>query len=72
MAIEGVCDHDSRGNMTYTEYYVEGTQPKELCDKHTQVTICTKSGKIATNKCPKNVTVQRVYMLLDDSDSKKL
>ncbi len=37
---------------TITEYFASGTQPKELCDGHTTVNICTVSNKIAGEFCP--------------------
>lgn len=65
LAVAGVCDHDPRGNMIYTEYFAEGTQPAEICDKHVGVTICTRSNLRATNKCPDTTT--KVFMSLDSA-----
>ena len=67
LAVAGVCDHDSRGSMSYTEYFVEGTEPTEVCDRHVGITICKKSGLRATDKCPETET--KVYMSLDSSAS---
>ena len=67
LAVAGVCDHDSRGSMSYTEYFVEGTEPTEVCDRHVGITICKKSGLRATDKCPETQT--KVYMSLDSSAS---
>lgn len=67
LAVSGTCDHDPRGSMVYTEYFVEGTEPKEVCDKHIAVTICSSSGLKATDKCPKTTT--KVYMSLDSAAS---
>lgn len=52
LAVEGVCEKDPRGDMTYTEYFVKGTEPKDYCDVHISVTICTESGQRATQYCP--------------------
>lgn len=67
LAVSGVCDNDPRGSMVYTEYFEEGTEPKEVCDKHIGVTICKDSGLRATEKCPHKTT--RVYMSLDSTAS---
>lgn len=67
LAAPGLCDHDPRGSMAYTEYFVEGTEPTEVCDKHIGVTICNSSGLRATEKCPQKST--RVYMSLDSAAS---
>ena len=29
------CEHDLRGNCTYTEYFIDGTQPRTRCNFHT-------------------------------------
>jgi penicillin-binding protein 1A len=68
LAVKGVCDKDSRGDMTYTEYYEEGSQPTDSCDKHAKVTICTKSGKIATSKCPSSSRLTKIVMTIDSVD----
>ncbi len=67
LAVAGVCDHDPRGSMSYQEYFVEGTEPTEVCDRHVGITICKKSGLRATEKCPETET--KVYMSLDKSAS---
>lgn len=67
LAVSGICNHDPRGSMVYTEYFVEGTEPTEVCDKHIGVTICRQSGLKATDKCPRTYT--RVYMSLDSAAS---
>lgn len=52
LAVNGVCDHDPRGNATYTEYFAKGTVPMEVCDKHVVVTVCSASGQKPTAFCP--------------------
>lgn len=63
LAIEGVCDSDPRGNMTYTEYYTEDTVPTEVCDKHVGISVCAVSGLRAGANCT-NITT-KVFMSLD-------
>ena len=35
LATDG-CKHDLRGDATYTEYFIDGTQPRTRCNLHTQ------------------------------------
>lgn len=65
LAIDGVCDHDPRGSMVYTEYFAEGTEPTEVCDKHVGMTVCQQSHLRATNHCSKTET--RVFISLDST-----
>lgn len=52
LAVNGVCDHDPRGNATYTEYFAKGSVPTEVCDKHVVVTVCSASGQKPNEFCP--------------------
>ena len=52
LAINGVCDCDPRGSMVYTEYFEEGTEPTEYCDKHYLGNVCTETHMFATSACP--------------------
>ena len=61
LPVEGVCDHDPRGSMLYTEYFAEGTQPTETCNHHIAATICNDSGMIANEYCTNTTT--GVYMV---------
>jgi penicillin-binding protein 1A len=36
LATEG-CEHDLRGNCTYSEYFIDGTQPRTRCNLHTSL-----------------------------------
>ena len=38
--------------MVYTEYFEEGTEPTEYCDKHYLGTVCTQSHMFANSTCP--------------------
>ena len=61
LPVDGVCDHDPRGSMLYTEYFAEGTQPTETCDHHMAITTCTESGQVANEYCPDTTT--NVYIV---------
>ncbi len=52
LAIGGVCDCDPRGSQIYTEYFEEGTEPTEYCDKHYLGYVCTLSHMFANSECP--------------------
>lgn len=51
LAVSGVCDHDSRGNAVYTEYFARGTVPTEVCNVHVAATVCAESGQLPTDFC---------------------
>ena len=63
LPIEGVCDHDPRGNCVITEYFAKGTEPTEYCDHHTVANICTASGMLAGSYCPAETVAARVYVI---------
>lgn len=52
LAIPGVCSNDPRGSQVYEEYFVSGTEPTESCDLHVAVSVCSKTGLLATSTCP--------------------
>lgn len=57
-----LCTSDPRGaNTVITEYFITGTEPRETCDVHQEVIVCTESGRdeytrlsIAGVNCPDN------------------
>lgn len=63
LAIDGVCNHDPRGNMIKTEYFAIGTVPTEYCNHHISVNVCSDSGKQAGTGCPEASIVSKVYVL---------
>lgn len=63
LAVEGLCDADPRGSMFETEYFAAGTVPTEYCDHHVSATICTKSGMLANEYCPKKLRQTGVYIV---------
>ncbi|MGI6168773.1 MAG: transglycosylase domain-containing protein, partial [Christensenellales bacterium] len=46
------CSHDSLGLSPVYDYFLDGTQPTEYCDMHTQIEICTDSWLPASEYCP--------------------
>ena len=55
LAVGGLCDADGRAGIVRNEYFVEGTQPKGVCDHHVAVSICVDTGLLATTMCPNRV-----------------
>jgi len=43
------------------EIFVAGTAPKEPCDMHVDVRICSVSGKRASEFCPDNVVITKFF-----------
>ena len=56
-----ICNADPRGNQVYTEYFVKGTVPREQCDCHVKVKICTSTGLVILTK-PLRVRMESVRM----------
>ena len=42
---------------TYTEYFVKGTEPIQTCPYHSSAKICTESGLLANENCPRTKNV---------------
>lgn len=49
-----LCQNDVRGSMVQSEYFAKGTEPKESCDVHVNVQICTASNKLVGEFCPED------------------
>ena len=69
LPIDYVCSNDPEHSMVRTEYFAKGTVPKDTCDSHISVRLCTKTGHVAGKYCPKTHT--RVYRLKHKGASKK-
>lgn len=63
LAVDGVCDHAQGGSTVRTEYFAKGTAPKEKCDIHVKLSVCTKSHKLATEYCPEGLVKEVVYLI---------
>lgn len=62
LAISGLCDRDIRGNRIRSEIFIKGTEPKEFCDVHVEVTVDKNTGLLATEYCPPELVENRVYI----------
>lgn len=60
--IGGLCDADGRAGIVRNEYFVEGKEPTEVCDKHVAVSICVDTGLLATSMCPNRVPQAKVLL----------
>lgn len=69
LAIDGVCDSEEVNGVVYTEKFAVGTEPTEYCDRHESYNICTASYRIATDSCPREQVIQKVYLKIDDADN---
>lgn len=58
----GACACDPRGDREETGWFVSGTQPMSLCDRHILVDYDGKGGGVATPYCPRD-NVIRVGLL---------
>ena len=68
LAVDGVCDHAQGGSTVRTEYFAKGTAPKEKCDIHVKLSVCTKSHKLASEYCPKDTIKDIVYLIKEETD----
>ena len=55
LAVTGLCDKDTL-NPPYIEYFVMGTEPKEYCDCHVLIRMCSDSKCEAGPWCTKTYT----------------
>ena len=46
------CQNDPGGHVPVLAWFREGLEPLQECDVHRTLTMCTTSGKLATNFCP--------------------
>lgn len=63
LPVEGVCSNDPRGSRIRTEYFAKGTVPKDYCDHHILVNVCSLSGKAASEHCPLDLIVPKVFII---------
>lgn len=57
-----LCYADQRGNRVKTEYFIEGTEPKSVCDVHVKVTVNTSNNKLANDNTPTNLLAEKVFI----------
>ena len=57
-----LCYQDQRGNRVKTEYFIEGTEPKSVCDVHVKVTVNSSNNKLATDNTPARLLADKVFI----------
>lgn len=53
---------DPRGNMIYTEYFIEGTQPKTVSTAHVSVAIDRRNNLLAPRNLPDFLKTYKVFV----------
>ncbi len=61
LAVDGICNNDQEGSKVTMEYFAKGTVPTDTCDIHQKYTLCAASGLIATDHCPAEAKVDKIY-----------
>lgn len=57
-----LCNADPRGGRVYTDYFIEGSAPNQLCSVHVKATINSSNGKLANNNTPPSLRQERVFI----------
>lgn len=57
-----LCYQDQRGNRVKTEYFIEGTEPKSVCDVHVMVTVNSSNNKLANDNTPARLRANKVFI----------
>ena len=57
-----LCYHDQRGSRVKTEYFIEGTEPKSVCDVHVKVAVNSANNKLANDNTPANLLAEKVFI----------
>lgn len=57
-----LCSHDQRGSRVRTEYFIEGTQPKSVCDVHVKVAVNNENNKLANDNTPPNLLAEKIFI----------
>lgn len=63
LAVKNLCSKDPETSMEKKEYFAKGTEPTENCDTHVEVTICSKSHKVARKYCPDKFKTTKVFRI---------
>lgn len=57
-----LCSLDPRGSQVTTEYFIRGTEPKETCNTHVKVTVCSDSNHLRSQYCPDSSIIEKVFI----------
>ena len=56
------CQNDVNGYALTTDYYTAESRPTAYCNMHRAVTVCRKSGLVASNDCRNTMVVGIIYI----------
>lgn len=56
------CQHDVNGYELITDYYTAETVPTSYCNMHRAVTLCRRSGMVASDHCDSRVVAGIIYI----------
>lgn len=57
-----LCTQDPRGDRSYTDLFIAGTEPTSVCDEHIQVKINKQNNKLATANTPAALIELKVFL----------
>lgn len=60
-----LCANDPRGSRVYSEIFIEGTQPVNICDIHVKADIDKRNGKLANPETPLEYIVPSIFIKRD-------
>lgn len=56
------CEHDANQYPLITDYYTQDKVPTAYCNMHRAVTVCRRSGLVATDRCNNTMVVGIIYI----------
>lgn len=71
LAVDGLCEYAAGGSCAKTEYFAKGSVPDTNCDCHVRYTICSASGRLATEHCPDESVSNKVYLTKEETGPTK-
>ncbi len=58
------CRRDINGYKTVTDYWYKDSAPTQYCTMHSELPICTVSGRLATEYCPSSVVETKAIVVI--------
>lgn len=56
------CEHDVNGYELITDYYTAESAPTAYCNMHRAVTLCRRSGMVASDDCDSKIVAGIIYI----------
>ena len=66
-----VCENAKGDDDVRNEYFVKGTEPAEICNRHVSYNICKKSGLLAGEGCPKSEIEKKIFLIKEEKHKTK-